>query len=485
VVGPIAVIAIIIGALASGEIRHTRYRSRLPSLPAFTHAPEAMRQRLTELDLAARLNPTSADVVGALGLGYHANLFYDQAEGSYRLAEDLGGDWRWSYYRALVHEARGETGAAIAALERAVTGSPQFVPAWWRLGESEFKQGRHDRAAAAWDRALTLSDPRRATDPGSPVRRVAAPIAAYAALGLARLDITRGNPDAARRRLEDAIASAPSFGPGVRLLGTAYAALGRVDDAARAARQADRLPGYDPYVDPTFELLVRESRSPSFLLQQAAAADVNTNAEWREYLISRALELEPDNADALSELAALHHALRRFDRALPLLTRLRQLRPDDPQVAADIGRCLSGLRRYAEAEPQLRAALAGRDDANTRYDLALVLDRTGRVREAITEYRRALDRNPSHRGALNNLGIALARGGRLADALQQFERLVTADPGNPDAHANFAALLQSVGQRERAVREFQTALDLDPGHTVAREALTRNQISVDSVAPSK
>ena len=112
-------------------------------------------------------------------------------------------------------------------------------------------------------------------------------------------------------------------------------------------------------------LLARESRSPTFLLQQAAAADAGTNGAWREFLIRRALELDPDNADALGELATLLRVLRRFDEALALLRRLEQRVPDDPRVVADIGRCLSGLRRYDEAEQVLRRALASLDDANT------------------------------------------------------------------------------------------------------------------------
>ena len=481
------VVAALVVAGGAYKIRESRYRSRLPPLPAFSHEPTALRDHLENADRAARAAPTSAEAVGALGLAYHASMFYEEADRSYAIAEELGGgvdadlervglQHPWSYYRALVHEVRGDPRTVATALQRVVARAPEFSPAWWRLGEAEFKLGRRDAAVAAWERARALPEP-APPEPwaGAPARRAAAPIPAYAALGLARAALAGGDAERARQILEEVTTAAPAFGPGMRLLGTVYASLGRGDDAERAARRADRMPGYDPYVDPTFVLLARESRSPTFLLQQAAAADAGTNGAWREYLIRRALELDPSNTDALEELGTLLRVLRRFEEALDVLRRLEQRVPDDPRLVGDIGRCLSGLKRYGEAEVQLRRALDGLDDANNRYDLGLVFDRTGRLAEAMTEYRRALAHNPTHRDALNNLGIAYARAGRLDQAAAQFERLVAADPANPDAHANLGAMLLSTGQPDRAALEFQAALEIDPGHAVAREALTKTK----------
>ena len=455
------------------------YAARLPALPELSDQPAALREHLEAADRAARDRPTSADAVGALGVAYHADLFLNEADRAYAAAEALsGGAWRWTWYRALAAGTRGDTGALAAGLRRVVAAAPDFGPAWWRLGEAEFKAGRYDPAAEAWRRALPLAEPAdeaARAEGGAPAppppRAPGPPVSAYAALGLARVALVQGDAQAAAARLEAVTAQAPAFGPAFRLLGDAYATLGRMDDAARALRDAGRLPQYESYLDPLSEVLVRESRSTTFLLQQAATADLATNAAWREHLIRRALEFDPDHDVALAELAATFRRLRRYEEALELLERRRRRRPDDFGVLADIGRCLSGLRRYGEAEELLRQALEGLDNAPTRYELGAVLAATGRSGEAIAEYRRALDHNPNHLPTLNNLGVALAGQGRTDEATRHFERLIAVDPENADAHANLGLAFAARGARARAAGAFQEALRLDPDHAGARAGL--------------
>jgi tetratricopeptide (TPR) repeat protein len=467
-----ALIALIVNARVS-RLPQTDAAARLPPLPVLAGQPPAVRAHLTDADRAARASPTSVEIVGALGRAYHADMFYDEAERSYERAEELSESaWTWTYYRALVLEARGDSRGLEAALRRVVAAAPEFSPAWWRLGEVEFKSGRYESAEDAWRHVLVLPEPVRPAAPADrPARLASAPISAYAALGLARLAMVKGDANGAREMLERVTGEAPKFGPAFRLLGSAYAALGRTEDAERATRIANHSPGYDPYVDPTLDALVQESRSSTFLLQQAAAADLSINGAWREHVVRRAIAVDPENTDAQYELTSILRAFRRWTEALALLEEHQRLAPGNFRVLADIGRCFAGLQRYAEAESALRRALDGLDDADTRYDLGLVLSRRGRLADAIAEYRRALDRHPNHSGALNNLGVALAQEGQPEEATRQFERLVAIDPENADAHTNLGALLLSRGDRDRAGREFRTALQLSPNHALAREGL--------------
>ncbi|MYJ06277.1 MAG: tetratricopeptide repeat protein [Acidobacteria bacterium] len=462
----VAALALALGCGAGG----TAPGLQLPALPD-TLEPEAVRIHLTDADHAARANRRSAEAVGALGLAYHADLYYDRAIESYALAEALDPDeWRWTHYRAMAHVSRGDAERAREALVRVVESAPDIAPAWWRLGDVAFKTGRRDEATRAWRRVMELPEP--ATPPAAATagHTPLGPLAAYAAFGLARLHLD-DSPAQARELLEGATGEAPRFGPAFRLLGDAYAALGRDDDATRARRRAAALPRFAPYVDEFFQTLIDESRSAAFLLQQASTADLTTNGAWREHLVRRALAVDPDNRDALFELATMLRVERRYGEALELLERHRRLFPGDPQVVADIGRCLSALRQYAAAEPLLREAMETLDTSETRYDLALVLDRSGRLDEAVAEYERALDRNPNHVDALINLGIALARQGELVRATRLFERAATVDPEHADAQANLGALYLAEGAREAARQAFEQALEIDPGHAGAAEGL--------------
>ena len=352
------------------KIRKSRYLSRLPPLPTFS-TPAHRAAHISKTPPGCSSAPASAEAVGALGLGYHDSMFYEEADRSYAIAEEFGTgsdvDLKesaysipgrttapCSYRRAVIRAAaRPPFGARGRPRARVQSGMVAG-------GEAEFKLGRRDAAVAASERARILPEPAPA-EPAAGRRREtpARPFGVRIARPRARGARRRRRRACAAKILEEVTATAPAFGPGMRLRGNTYAALGRGADAQRAVRRADRIPGYDPYVDPTFALLARQSRSPTFLLQQAAAADAGTNGAWREYLYRRALELDPGNTDALEELGTLLRVLRRFEEALDVLRRLEQLVPDDPRLVGDNGRCLSGSRRYGEAESNCAAPSMG------------------------------------------------------------------------------------------------------------------------------
>jgi tetratricopeptide (TPR) repeat protein len=403
-----------------------------PPLPNLSSAPSAIR---THLDVERESG------IDGYCVALHADMFFAEAQRCYAILERRDpSSWKWTYFRVLMLDENGGGPAVVNALRTVTARAPEFGPAWLRLGEAEFKLGEYDEAVKAWSRAIAAREPDRGTD--TPQRVVDVPLSAYARFNLARVKLTSGDPDGARRLLEDAIAAAPRFGSAYRMLSEADRMLNREAEASNAKSRADKLPPYAPYADPMIEVLARTSRNATFLLRQASEADLDSNAPWSEFLIRRALGFDPENPEVLAKLGRVLRTLGRNDEALEVLRAYHSKVPGDFQGLAQLGSCLTDLKQYAEAERDLRQALEGVDDAQTHYNLGVVLAATDRVKEGIEEYQRALQRDAYLSDARNNLAAAYARQGRMAEAAAELTKVLAADPDNALARAN----LQIIGR---------------------------------------
>jgi Flp pilus assembly protein TadD len=103
-------------------------------------------------------------------------------------------------------------------------------------------------------------------------------------------------------------------------------------------------------------------------------------------------------------------------------------------------------------------------------DRALTFYRQGNFDQAIEEWKKALDLDPSDAAAISNLGAALHGAGRLEEAAREFARALELDPGNVRAHTNIGIALARSKKYEEAARHFERALELRPGDAQARSA---------------
>jgi tetratricopeptide (TPR) repeat protein len=372
--------------------------------------------------LVPKLRSRVADAAGERGMAHHANLRYDQAVAEYARASELDArDWRWTYYRALVHLERGDAERAAEALREVAAAEPGYALAWWRLGEAEFKQARYDEADAAYARAER--------DPA---------VAPYARRGRERIALARaGSTNAPAEREE----------------------MRRI---------------YTPPHDPMIDALAEVSTSSVFLIRQAAATDLSRDPARREQLVRRALEVDPRNPDVMYEVGAVLQQLRRPADALPFFLRHLDMVEDDLQTLVQIGKCYSDLGRLDEAEETLRRAVSLADDAAGYYNLGFVMEQRRRAREAENYYRRALRVDPTHASANNNLAALLAESGRLVEAMEHWAAVLRVNPDHADAHANMGAALAQQGRFTEALRHLDEALRRNPRHAAAgalREAV--------------
>jgi tetratricopeptide (TPR) repeat protein len=100
----------------------------------------------------------------------------------------------------------------------------------------------------------------------------------------------------------------------------------------------------------------------SFLLadhlkKKAVVYDEKSKPEVVIKYLKKALELNPDNYDILSNLGRLYFRIGEFDNAKELLERVNNLRPNDPIVLNNLGGAYLLKKDYMKAEEVLRKAV--------------------------------------------------------------------------------------------------------------------------------
>lgn len=106
-------------------------------------------------------------------------------------------------------------------------------------------------------------------------------------------------------------------------------------------------------------------------------------------------------------------------------------------------------------------------DAEGWLQQGLDAEATGDIETAEMAYRRALAVEPTHPGALLNLGNLVYARGKLRPACELYRAATRAAPDYPQAWYNLANVLDDLGHADAAARAYDTAIGLDPEYADA------------------
>ncbi|MBE3133864.1 MAG: tetratricopeptide repeat protein, partial [Acidobacteria bacterium] len=212
--------------------------------------------------------------------------------------------------------------------------------------------------------------------------------------------------------LSQAIARDPGFAPAHAELAAAYSSL-----------------AFNEAAPPEREMALAKAEARKALALDSTRAEAHALLAWIAFFydwnwpeaargFARALELNPNLAEAYHRYAILLMAERRFDDALELSRKALDLDPLSPRISANRGLILFCARRYDEAIRQARQAL----ELAPQYALAHIY-----------------------------IGSSHAMQGRYGQAFQAYRAALAASPGDPDATASLARAYALDGQREQAL----------------------------------
>ena len=171
------------------------------------------------------------------------------------------------------------------------------------------------------------------------------------------------------------------------------------------------------------------------------------------------LETDPDDAQALLYLGAIHLDRKQYEPAREHLERYAKRNPVSPLGHYYLGRTLAESRELADAEKSYETALKlYPSSVPLLTELGLVREFRGRPGAALEAYEKLLKADPRNRWAGSRVD-ALRSGVRdLAGARAEFDRLRSLEAAPGVARMKVALVHYEVGNLEAAVTEFNLAL---------------------------
>jgi tetratricopeptide (TPR) repeat protein len=198
-----------------------------------------------------------------------------------------------------------------------------------------------------------------------------------------------------------------------------------------------------------------------------ASADVLAARES----FQRAIEFDPQYADAYAMLAKSYNRARQFDfiegeaatagarvaveRALELDPLLARAYYERSQLAQNPAEQMEYLQRATEL---------GLNDADAHLSRSLVLDRLGRFAESRAALEEAVSLDPRSAELTWLLGAVRLNLGDRRGARGYYQRTIDLQPTSPNAYAGMGDVNTVEGRIDESVRWYVAGLEQDPGH---------------------
>lgn len=242
-------------------------------------------------------------------------------------------------------------------------------------------------------------------------------------------------------RFEQALALAPEEPEVIEAVGRALLGLERLEEAAASFH--DALDADPEWAAPRLGLaMLAMRRDEPFKVV---------------HHLERAIEADPEAAEAYAELGRYYGLLGETELARATFERWTRNHPDDADMLINAGLTAFDSSDYKPAlaffEKAVEVASEGRQVDGALTFRANTLDMLGRYPEAVAAYEAVISGTPDWWEAHVNLGICHARNGHHKDAEAAFRHGLRECPGSPEIRDELAAHLLGENRSKDDLRE--------------------------------
>jgi tetratricopeptide (TPR) repeat protein len=249
----------------------------------------------------------------------------------------------------------------------------------------------------------------------------------------------KGQSEAARSTLRQAVAADPKSADALVALAELYANENQHSDAMAALEKARAI---HPDSLPVLRHLVVEAT-------KAGDSKMSVNAA------SDLADKSPDNAGDLY-LAGAAMLQQNVQGASSVLEKYVALRSDNAKAWMGLGMAYVQQERYVQArKPLERAIELDPTLAEAHYELGVVAKNEANAGEAIDHLQKAVQLEPRHASAYRTLGSLYLQGGDLEKSRDALEHAEAIDPNNLQTQYDLGLVLNKLGRTELARQHME------------------------------
>ncbi|HTR40275.1 MAG TPA: tetratricopeptide repeat protein, partial [Pseudomonadales bacterium] len=494
-----------LGSLAQNNGDNAGLETGLGMLAARQHD---FKTALADLQHALNLDNRFAPAYAALGNVYLQQDEAQKAESAFKAAADcapLRAPLRLEYGQFEIQSGNFTT--ARSFFEDMTKQAPDYIPGWLGLAEVSLDEKKLDDSSTALDKALATdpdnadalvlqarlnlakSDVAKATDELEHLAKLyrQAPRIHYqlalayivgnqrdkalnqlheaadldpnlvqASFLLAQLELQTGDTDSAVDLLKPLVVQRPNLVPAELLLAEAYRLQKNFSAALEICMRLENSLPKDP------QILV--------LTGTIYAQQQNSPAARQEF--SRALEMDPDNADAQEGLAELDFAGQQYTAARDRIQKVIAKHPQQALPQVLLAKIYLAQAQTNQAEIALLKAAELPDGAPAYLMLAQLYCDANQDKDALDILNMALTKKPKDASALMLLGVIQTREKNYQAAADAYEKLLAINPQYGPALNNLACLYSdNLGDLNKAYDLAQRAHQLFPNDASAEDTL--------------
>ncbi|HAE37965.1 MAG TPA: hypothetical protein DCG57_04900 [Candidatus Riflebacteria bacterium] len=192
--------------------------------------------------------------------------------------------------------------------------------------------------------------------------------------------------------------------------------------------------------------------------------------EGAELMLNEILAKEPTNSDAHHYIGVLRFNAGNFAEAIKKFEEAIKANPKNFQSLFLLGDSYRALDEYGKAEAQFRKAIEVKEDSFAMLNLADVIAKQNRLKEAEELYIKINRKDPRIDDALVGLAQIRLYRGFTEEASKMINDVIARSASNPEARFIKAQILMQNNLYEEAAEEANRALSIVPGNIKYRSA---------------